>query len=232
MPAERFGIALPLVAELPDLPQGVVLHWTGGGPRANPVDLAAYHFVVDFDGTVHAGRWPVAANMCRVGGDQYAMHTGGFNSYRIGVSAAGMLNYHSPSDTGPHPLTEIQVDRMLEVAAFFLDAAGLDPLDPANLCTHREVWTVHGIRGTRNHLKKDIEFLPFAPDLAPDQVGDFLRKRTAALLTPGPNLSRDPLPIEPPDGKLAVPDREIDLQSNPVVPEPSWWERIRRRLGF
>lgn len=177
MPARRFDAELPLLEELPSRPLGVVLHWTGGGPKANSVDLGAYHFVVEQDGRVRAGTWPVAANMCQVGGDTYAKHTGGFNSFRVGISGAGMLDYASPENPGPWPLTEVQVDRMIELAAYFIGLTGADPRDPVRLCTHREVWTLHAIRGTRNHLKRDIEHLPFRPELGPEQVGDWLRNR-------------------------------------------------------
>lgn len=225
MPTRLWDSDLPLADELPDRPRGVVLHWTGGGPTANSVDLGAYHFVVEHDGRVRAGSWPVAANMCRVGGSNYAMHTGGFNSYRIGISGAGMMDYKSPEDPGPYPLTEVQVGRMTELAAYFLDLAEADPRDPVRLCTHREVWTLHAIKGTRNHLKKDIEFLPFRPELSPAEVGDHLRDLTwRALLERRGEAILDTVLDAAPGPHMVVPAPSIPHD------QPSFWARGRDRL--
>jgi hypothetical protein len=210
MPMTRWGVSMPLANELPALPRGVVLHWTGGGPRANSVDLGAYHYVVELDGKVKAGKWSVASNMRLCSGGTYAMHTGGFNSYRVGISSAGMLNYVSPTRMGQHPLTEVQVRRMMEVAAHFIKLARLDPLNPAHLCTHQEVWTIHGVRGTQNHHKKDIEVLPFRPDLKPEEVGDYLRSLAAEALRVGAPEPEAPVWRDP----------ESYLLGEPVDPRP------------
>jgi hypothetical protein len=207
MPVNRWSVQLPTRPELPALPRGVVLHWTGGGSKANSVDLGAYHYVVEGDGKVKAGKWGVAANMRSLTGTGYAMHTGGFNSFRVGLSAAGMLNYVSPSKPGTHPLTEVQIKRLAEVAAYFLGLANLDPLNPAHLCTHQEVWTIHGVKGSQNHHKKDIEFLPFKPDLSPRQVGDYLRALAANALREGTTVDLE-----------AAHDPERFLLGEPVNP--------------
>lgn len=233
MPTERWGVDLPLASELPTRPIGVVLHWTGGGHRANPVDLAAYHYVVEFDGQVKSGKWPVAANMRRVAGDTYAMHTGGFNSFRVGISAAGMLDYESRDNVGPRPLTEVQVDRLVELAAYFLDLGDLDPFDPKRLCTHREVWTLHRVKGTRNHLKKDIEFLPFRPDLGKEEVGDYLRLRAAQFM--GVDVSPDDPRLLLLDERTPEPeivDTPVEIISEEPVADIGWWRQVRRRLGI
>lgn len=192
MPTRRWDVELPAAPELPALPRGVVLHWSGGGPTANDADLAAYHFIVEHDGRVRVGRWGVHANMRKVGGEEYAQHTGGFNSYRVGIAAAGMKDYISPPEPGSCPINEIQIRRMAELAGYFLSFNQLDPLDPVRLCTHREVWTLHSIKGQRNHLKRDIEFLPFRPDLRPHEVGDYLRRLTAETMAPQPRSDPSP----------------------------------------
>lgn len=235
MPTTRWDVELPIATELPALPRGVVLHWTGGGHRANAVDLAAYHFVVEHDGTIRRGRWPVAANMRQLGGDEYAMHTGGFNSFRVGVSAAGMKDYVSRDRPGPNPLTEVQVSRMIELAAYFLTLATLDPLDPRRLCTHQEVWTLHSIKGRQNHLKKDIEFLPFRPDLRREEVGDFLRRMAAEVIATSP--FHQPLIVEPPPSIPPITPEVVELPPTPPSPElpppppSSWWRRLLGRVG-
>lgn len=183
---EVFGVRLPDGDDLPAMPQGVVLHWTGGGSKANAVDLGAYHYVVEADGTVRAGV-PVAWNMRRLSpADEYAAHAGGWNSYRVGIAAAGMRGYRSRSSPGSAPLTEPQVRRMCELAGYFLALDNLEPLDPRHLCTHREVWTIHGVKGSHNDTKLDIEYLPFRPDLKPESVGPYLRTLTAMSMRPTP----------------------------------------------
>lgn len=238
MPVSRWGVELPLAGELPAPPRGVVVHWTGGGPRANSVDLGAYHYVVEFDGTVRQGRWSVAANMRSLTDRSYAMHTGGHNGYRVGLSAAGMKDYLSPTARGSHPLTGMQVRRMMEVAAYFLELGGLNPLDPAHLCSHREVWTLLGIKGAQNHLKKDIEFLPFLSELKPVEVGDYLRRLAAAAMSPpAPGLVVEPIAHREPEptwpvATIVVPD------PSPPHPEPRipaagdpWWRRVLAVIG-
>lgn len=204
----RYGVQLPEASDLPALPRGVVWHWTAGGPRANTTDLAAYHLVVESDATVRQGKHPVAANMRKLSTtDAHAAHTGGWNSYRVGLAAAGMRGYRSPSAPGDAPLTEVQVRRMCELAAHFLALADLDPMDPAHACTHREVWTIHGIRGDRNHQKLDIEHLPFRPNLSREQVGPYLRMLTAKIM-----LGRR---IPAPSGEIARPHPVA-----PALPHP------------
>lgn len=175
MPIRLWGVNMPTRPDLPAAPHGVVLHWTGGSPVANNVDLEAYHYVVDHDGKLRPGHWPVAANMRNLHDDSYAHHTGGFNSYRVGISGAGMMGYQSPRSPGIHLLTEMQVNVMCQVAAYFVWMAGLDPHLPTSMCTHQEVWTRLGVKGQHNHEKKDIEYLQFRPHLSPAQVGEYLR---------------------------------------------------------
>ena len=51
----KWGVRLPEAHDLPAMPRGIVAHWTAGGPVANAIDLSAYHYVVDADGTVRQG---------------------------------------------------------------------------------------------------------------------------------------------------------------------------------
>jgi hypothetical protein len=194
MARDFHGVQVPEAADIPAPPRGIVLHWTAGGHKANSVDLGAYHYVVEGDGAVRRGAHPVAANLKQLrAGDSYAAHTGGFNSFRIGLSAAGMSQYAGPGKVGPFPLTKVQVERLCELAAYFCDLGGLSPLDPWHLCTHREVWTIHQVRGTRNDQKRDIDHLPFMPALGPNEVGPYLRKLTARYLTAAPEPEDAPV---------------------------------------
>lgn len=218
MPITRWGIELPTAAELPAVPRGVVVHWTGGGHRATGVDREAYHYVVEGDGSIVVGRWPVAANMRKVSGSDYAAHTGGWNSYRVGIALAGMKGYTSPAAVGNFPLRHVQVERLAMLAGYFLELGGLDPMNPDDLCTHQEVWTIHRIKGNRNHQKLDIEHLPFRPELKPDQVGDYLREITRVAMQARPRI---------PNPSIVVPSPRRPSPELPrTEPKRPWWRRI------
>jgi hypothetical protein len=183
---------IPTLAELPAAPKRIILHWTGGGPKANDVDLAHYHYVVTQpNGAVARGAHPVSRNMRNVSGTAYAMHTGGFNSYSVGVSFAGMLNATPARVYGPYPLVEQQVLSGLAFVAMLCRAWGLDPENPAHLFTHYEAWTIHGVKGAMNDRKFDITFLQFRPELRKDDVGPWLRATTGDFLR---TLLRQPVP--------------------------------------
>lgn len=175
---------IPALAELPAAPRRVILHWTGGWPTANAVDLKHYHRVTEQSGRTVVGVHSIASNMRDTSrGGAYAQHTGGFNSFSIGAAVAGMWNASPPKNWGPHPITAFQVDAWLhDVAAMCLEYR-LDPSDPAHLFTHAEAWRLHRVKGKQNHQKTDLLYLPFRPDLKPDDVGPWLRSETARHLT-------------------------------------------------
>lgn len=191
---------IPTLRELPAPPRRIILHWTGGPHRANSVDRKAYHYVVEHDGNVVQGVFPVAKNMQRVWGDDYAHHTGGFNSFSVGISFAGMMNFVSAGNVGPAPLKPGQVMAGLRFVAECCDAWNLDPLNPAHVFHHREAWELHGVKGTQNHQKRDITHLPFMPELGFSQTGPWMRRKIAELLRGGAG------PVQPDGGEpLPVP---------------------------
>lgn len=201
--AERWRAVLPLRAALPAAPRGIVLHWTGGGAEPNPVDRQHYHAIVGQSLRVVAGARPVAENMRKLGPtDRYAAHTGGFNSFRVGLAASGMRDA-TLRDPGPEPLTAAQVDCLLLGAALACLRYGLTPRNATHLCTHHEVWTLHRVRGTENHRKIDIALLAFRRDLAPDAVGPWLRLRAGAFA----EALRFIAPPAPPPAPPAAPSR-------------------------
>jgi hypothetical protein len=147
---------------------------------ANPVDLNAYHYVVSQNNTVSAGKHPVAANMRQVSGTNYAMHTGGFNSFSVGISFAGQRDA-TPANPNRYPLLRQQVDTGLIFVGLCCNVWDLDPANVSHLFTHREAFDVHGVKGTTNHTKQDIVALPFLDLRGSRQVGDWLRSETKSL---------------------------------------------------
>lgn len=214
---------IPTLHELPAAPRRIILHWTGGGARANSVDRKAYHYVVEHDGNVVQGTHPVAQNMRRLTDDDYAHHTGGFNSFSVGVSFAGMKDSVSLAKPGPVPLKPGQVMAGLRFVAECCDAWNLNPLDPDHVFHHREAWELHGVKGTQNHVKKDITFLPFLPELGFSETGPWLRRKIAELLRGGAG----------PDEPLDEPADEPLPSPVPVPGERRWsrvlgWIRLKR----
>ncbi len=131
-----------------------------------------------------SGRFLVASNMQRVWGSEYAQHTGGMNSFSIGISFAGMKYCVSAQRPGPCALAGSQVLAGLRFTAACCVAWGLDPPNPARCFHRREVWELHGIKGTQNHHKIDINLLSLLPQLKPNETGPWPRSRTAEFLHP------------------------------------------------
>ncbi|HEU0298875.1 MAG TPA: hypothetical protein VFR37_05455 [Longimicrobium sp.] len=175
---------IPSLASLPAAPLRGILHWTGGGPRANPIDLRHYHFVFNQpDGAVVLGSNRVAFNMGRIA-RRYAAHTGGFNTGSVGFAFAGMADAAQGHRYGPYPLTEMQVRTGLAFVALSLLTWKL-PVSEATCFTHYEAWTLHRVKGEMNDQKWDITELQFARHLGRDEVGPWMREvvrnHTAAL---------------------------------------------------
>ena len=95
-------------AWLPEAPvQGVITHWTAGGPRFSELDARHYHFGIEQDGTVRAGSFTVAHNCRRadLAAGRYAAHTRRRNSYHIGIALCGMMGAQAaPFRPGPAPI--------------------------------------------------------------------------------------------------------------------------------
>jgi alkanesulfonate monooxygenase SsuD/methylene tetrahydromethanopterin reductase-like flavin-dependent oxidoreductase (luciferase family) len=133
-------------------------------------------------------------------GDAYAAHTGGLNSYSVGVSFCGMWGAKPGGPFGPAPLLEDQVTAGLRFVGQLCTAWHLDPTNPEHLFTHAEAWTRHRVKGTRNDEKWDILVLPYLPEVPADRVGDLLRAEVYMLGVPWPAASivtppRPPTPI-------------------------------------
>jgi len=153
----------------------IALHWTAGSYSQDYLDFTHYHFTVGKDGMVLGGKFPPEANIPGPTGLQnghYAAHCGGGNSYCIGVALRGMADYKSPSEVGQYPLTEKQFESGCALIAKLCHENGIQ-VSPATVFTHYEFGKLHP--QTESAGKIDITFLTFKPELAADQVGDYMR---------------------------------------------------------
>jgi hypothetical protein len=159
--------------------QRVILHWTAGGPYPNMVDLLHYHLLVDKDGHVSRGRFPIG---------RWCPHTRMLNTGSVGLSACGMAQAEpAPFHSGPSPLTEAQIAALAAAAARVLAHYGL-PVTERTCLTHCEVPRVYGVE---QRGKWDISWLPGmqSPDrqVAGDRLRWLVRSEVTRLKSaPGP----------------------------------------------
>lgn len=154
----------------------IVFHHTAGGWFPNDIDRQHYHFMIDKDGGVHAGRFKPDANIPGAGGllsGKYAAHCGGGNSYAVGVALCGMAGYTSRANVGKYPLTRKQFESACHKAAELCIENEIN-VSAMTVYTHYEF----GKRrpDTTSKGKIDITYLPFKPELQPYEIGDFIRR--------------------------------------------------------
>jgi hypothetical protein len=155
----------------------IVIHWTAGGHKPSNLDKGHYHFLIDGDGKVHSGTFPVEANAKPVKG-KYAAHTLNCNTGSIGVALCAMAGaVERPFSAGKSPITPAQVKAL---AALLRDlcAKYKIPVTRETVLSHAEVQPTLGIR---QRGKWDIAWLPGmkAPG-DPVAVGDKIRAMVTA----------------------------------------------------
>jgi hypothetical protein len=154
----------------------ITLHHTGGVHTAGAADRAAYHRLVQGDGSVVEGVHPITANAPGkpLAAGRYAAHTRGLNTGNIGVSlcAMGGAVWANPTACKWFP-TAVQVNAMVVEVARLARAYGI-PVDRRTVLTHAEVEPTLGVaqRG-----KWDFDYDPSGNrgDRDPIAVGDVLR---------------------------------------------------------
>lgn len=150
----------------------IVIHWTAGGYKPNRIDLKHYHFLIDNEGYIHNGNYnPEDNENCY--DNRYAEHTGGGNTGSIGVAFCGMLDY-SIGNLGHYPLNKKQME-----AGFKLIAELCKKYDilimPDTVLTHYEFGKSHPKSSSAGKI--DINFIPYLPDLKPNEVGAYIRNK-------------------------------------------------------
>lgn len=149
---------------LPFRPERIICHWTAGGYYPSGLDKAHYHILVDGDAALHRGDTPI---------NQRASHTYMLNTNSIGLSCCCMGGAQGRQAPGPYPLLRKQWEKLIQVTAQLCIHYNLRPVEEEVLM-HGDVHRVYGID---QWGKWDINFLPWEPNLAHDEVGHLFRKR-------------------------------------------------------
>lgn len=164
----------------------IIIHWTAGANTPSSLDLSHYHYVIDGEGRVHEGKWPVSANENPVKG-KYAAHTLNCNTGSIGVSLAAMAGaVERPFSAGKAPITKAQEEALSALLRTLCKQYGI-PVSRQAVLTHAEVEPTLGIK---QKGKWDICWLPGMSGPRPAvEVGDTIRSRiTTKVPAPKPSL--------------------------------------------
>src|SRR5574344_2508570 len=103
----------------------IIIHWTAGGAVPTEYEKQFYHFLVDYSGKIHCGKFKPEANLKCVKG-MYAAHTGGGNTGAIGVSMCGMVGFKDKKAVGIAPITRLKFERTMEFCAGLAQKYGID----------------------------------------------------------------------------------------------------------
>lgn len=172
----------------------IIIHWTAGTYAASETDRSHYHFLIEGDGKVITGKWPVLANVTPKG-SAYAAHTRGANTGAIGVSMCCMGGaVEAPFKAGKWPMTKVQWDRMILTVADLCRKYEI-PVTNKTVLTHAEVEKNLGIQQAG---KWDITRLAFDPSRkGAAAVGDYLRTGVIAAMVPHYRQAPVPAPQKP-----------------------------------
>lgn len=180
--------------------QRIIWHWSAGGHKANATDKKAYHIIIEDGGRIVRGDHAISDNEST--STAYAAHTRGLNTGSIGVALAGMRGAKErPFDPGPSPITEAQIEVLIDQTASLCRQYNI-PVTRETVLSHAEVEPTLGVK-QRN--KWDIMWLPGMPATAdPVEIGDRLRARVATKLQSRTALAPDPAPDPAPAGRTSI----------------------------
>ena len=151
----------------------VVIHWTAGTNQPNNTDYEHYHYLVNKDGIVIAGKYtPEDNENCNDG--KYAQHCGGGNTGTIGVSMCGMYGFKDKNNVGEYPLTKKQCEATFKLVAELCKKYNI-AITNKTVLTHYEFGQSHP--NTSSYGKIDIVYMPPYPEIEKNKVGDFIRNK-------------------------------------------------------
>lgn len=145
----------------------IIIHHTAGTYKPNEIDRLHYHYLIDDTGKVTKGVHSVSDNEnCNDG--IYAAHTYKGNTGSIGVAICGNYGFNLKTKQSPYPITKVQFNAMLDLCA---SLANVYKIEPKNIFTHYWFDKCKGIK----QGKIDITFIPWKPQLEPDEVCYYIR---------------------------------------------------------
>lgn len=159
----------------------IVLHWTAGKYSPSYPERYYYHYLITDKGEIIKGLFPPEFNfkdLSKMPPDyNYAQHTGGGNSYAIGVAFCGMMGFclSEPGSTD-YPLTKVQLEAGFEFVAKLAQKYSI-PIQKSTVFTHYEFGLLHPKTTSRGKI--DISFLPPYSSISSNRVGDFIRNKVA-----------------------------------------------------
>ncbi len=156
----------------------VIAHWAVTKYKATDLAKEHYHFIVEGDGKVVAGKFAPEANIKPKSG-AYAAHTLNCNTGSIGISCAAMADAKSVKEPGPYPITEVQFDAMCRKIAELCRKYDI-PVTLKTVLSHAEVEANLGIK---QRGKWDIAVLPFAKLSTAKSCGDLMRRKVSDFMT-------------------------------------------------
>lgn len=152
----------------------IIMHWTAGTYIPNNVDKKAYHKLIDGDGNVHNGTFPISANQAPLSKGKYAAHTLNCNIDSIGVAVCAMAGaVETPFNEGDYAITVEQEEALVALVRSLAEQYNI-PITNKTILTHAEVQTNLGI-AQKN--KWDITYLPSLGKTTAKAVGDHLRAK-------------------------------------------------------
>ena len=171
----------------------VIGHHSGGAYKANKIDKAHYHRIVEGDGTLVMGDHDFAANTGRLREGKYAAHTRNLNSNTAGLAMAcmGKAEWSSPYSSKFFPKPE-QVDRFILAMAETCRMFSI-PVEREFCLTHAEVERTLRVK---QRQKWDFDYSIFGNSAAardPIGLGDELRQGIAISLKNIPKPANIPV---------------------------------------
>ena len=149
----------------------ITFHHTAGTYKANDLELACYHYLINDKGKITKGKYTIEDNSnCYDGA--YAKHCGGGNTKNIGIAFCANLGLTEKELKTPYPLTRIQLEAGFKLAAELASFYGI-LISPNTIFTHYEF----DRRKKHPEGKIDIIYLPPFPFVKQNEVGDFIRNK-------------------------------------------------------
>lgn len=163
--------------------KGIVWHWTAGTHTVSRLDMEHYHEIINGKGESYRGVFSPEDNLSTTDG-KYAAHTRGYNTGMIGLAVAAMHGASErPFSWGKYPITQAQVNQLVERTAYYVKKYNI-PVTRRTVLSHAEVEPTLGVKQLG---KWDISVLPGMNNVKnPVEIGDYLRDKVKEKIAPTP----------------------------------------------